>query len=107
MLWRDVSGLPLAVPGLIRLNSISRNCGLVSILNFVLVGLRPSDNAVAVLESGDGKRSLATFSIVLFIFFFRIWKRARARFGFAWNPLYIDCVGNPSTISRDCGLSDC
>ena len=98
---RDVSGLPLAA----LLFLISRNCGLAFTRNIAQVGLS-SDNAVAVLEFGDATHSLDTFSVVIFIWSILIAKRARARFGLAWHPLYIDCVGSPSTISRDCGLSD-
>ena len=59
-------------------------------------------NAVAVLEFGDGKRG---FSVVI-IWSILIAKRARAKFDFAWHPLYNDCLGNLFTISRDCGPSD-
>ena len=96
---RDVSGLPLAA----RLFLLSRNCGLAFTLNLVQVSFF-FVNAVAFLECVDGKRG---FSVVIIICSIRIVKRARAQFDSAWHPLYIDCVGSPSTISRDCGLSDC
>ena len=96
---RDVSGLPIAA----ILFLLSRNCGLAFTLIIAQVALRLSENAVAVLEFGDGHRGSETFVVVIF----RILKRARALFASDWHTLYIDCVGNPSTISRDCGLSVC